>query len=237
MRAISTCFAAQALLRAMRLSILGATCIIGLSGCAGVVVVDIAFDVQISGRDDSGQLWRAAPDDFVSLPRSPLRASPFPDVRYQGKIFQWDFESGALGGRIRSMRSGPVCFRFDQARLKSNFQQMETPMRVFSTMQFSDGAWKVLRQERVGGKQSHVPPTLCFSTHHLERFIISADTSEVFPQGTYFNIQNSTGETSLSEKGIGNWLTLLVPIEYEGKREDLDIKITVKDSKARRSYY
>ena len=42
---------------------------------------------------------------------------------------------------------------------------------------------------------------------------------------------------NLTDRGIGNWITTTIPIEYEGKRETLEVKLTATDSKARIVYY
>ncbi len=222
---------------ASRLAWLGA--IFSLAGCAGVVVVDAAIDLQVGGRDSTGKIWRAAPGDIVDLPLDPRRLSPLPDTRYRGNVFEWVIESsgGFLTGLIRSQRSGPVCFLFDEAQVSSNWQKDEIPLRVFTAFHFSDNKVRILRQNKPGGKETFVPPKLCFPAEKAERFIMSAETSALFPEGRHFNIRTRGSETTLIDKGIGNWIKLRVPIEYEGQREELEVTQTIKDSKARISYH
>ena len=52
-----------------------------------------------------------------------------------------------------------------------------------------------------------------------------------------FNVSWPKGQTALIENGVGNWIKIVLPIEYEGKRETLNVTLTVKDSKARISHY
>lgn len=60
---------------------------------------------------------------------------------------------------------------------------------------------------------------------------------EVFPNKTLFNVQWPRGEPQLIDKGVGNWFRLEMPIEVDGKRESIWIKVTAKDSSATMSYH
>lgn len=52
-----------------------------------------------------------------------------------------------------------------------------------------------------------------------------------------FNVNWEGRNTNLTKRGIGNRLKIHVPIEYEGKRDELEIKLTLTDSRAWLVYY
>ena len=87
-----------------------------------------------------------------------------------------------------------------------------------------------------GEKPMFTPPSLCFAEGELTGFGFVVDMAELFPSGNMFNIKSEGKETKLLDRGIGNWLKIRVPIEYEGKREELEITFTATDSAARRAY-
>ena len=63
------------------------------------------------------------------------------------------------------------------------------------------------------------------------------DLRELFPSGKMFNVRWPEGEPRLLDQGIGNWLRIALPVEYGGKRESMEVMLTVADSKARVSHY
>lgn len=48
-----------------------------------------------------------------------------------------------------------------------------------------------------------------------------------------FNVKMSPSGLLFDDNGRGKWLRLHVPIEYNGKREDLDITLTANDATIR----
>lgn len=213
-----------------------------VAGCAaiGTVIVDVDVDAQISGRDAAGRTWLAPTAEFIKQKRHfPQSGPPFFNVQYQGKVIDWIFTVWPtnFGGFVRSNATGPVCFRFDQARMTSNLQQEEVPLQVYYAQQGGYNARTLLLQNKPGEHRFFDAPKLCFAQEKGSPFTLSPDMSALFPSGKMFNINQSGKELNYSQRGTGNWLKIFVPIEYEGKREDLEIKFTAIDSKARMSYH
>lgn len=209
------------------------------AGCAlapGSVAIYHVLDVEISGRNSDGKVWRAEPSDLKILPATANATNPFPRLQYHGKTFIWTIGAANLGigSDIRSQLATPVCFRFDEARLTSNTQSKEIPMRITWAYfyQIATGKWTQL-QTPEGQSESFVAPPICFTPVQSRLFGLHIDLSELFPNQRMFNVKWHGKDPTLLERGIGNWLRMQVPIEYEGKREDLDIKFTVKDSAGR----
>lgn len=199
-------------------TLLASAFIAGGAGCAflfGTVVVDVELDVEISGRDAAGNVWHAEAREF-SKRRHPQSVSPFPNVHYEGHIFEWRIVAGqsSLGYFIRSRVAGLVCFRFDQAQLSSNFYPSPIPLRVKGYLLSGDDT--------------------CFSAEKGGPVGMDLVLTDLFPSGQLFNINQSGHSTAYSETGVGNWLKITVPIEYLGKREIVDVTLTARESRARR---
>ncbi len=209
-------------------------------GCQSMrtVIVDLDFDVQVGGRDAEGRAWRSAPGE-ISKQRDPKAASIFSNAHYAGKIFEWRISAdpGGFGYFIRSNVPGQICFRFDQARLSSNMQRKEIPMRV-SWARYGPLPGPIqLLTNKAGEHRIFDAPSLCANETSGSTFGFIFDLSELFPTGKMFNINQSGNDLEFSDRGTGNWLKLYVPIEYEGKREQLEVTLTSIDSRARNSYH
>lgn len=209
-------------------------------GCAspGRVVVDFALDVEVAGHDRAGRTWRATTDAITTLPQDPKAGSPFSYVQFQGAVFHWQFTAGSrgFGGRIRSQLPGQACFRFDQARLTSSMQAKEIPMRVSLAIHHPSKRPPLVLQNMKVEDRPFVPPPFCFSPDQAEFFNLAPDLSELFPSSRMFNVSWSDNEPTLVERGIGKWLKIFVPVEYEGKRDELEITLTATNSKAKVTY-
>ena len=205
------------------------------TGCAAIqtLIIDVDVDVQMGGRDATGRVWQAAPSEIIRQTRHPQAASPFAGVSYRGPIFEWRFNGadGGLSGPIYTKISTPVCVRFDQARLTSNMQAKEIPLRITGLSY----AGQIPIRDKVGDRRFVAAPSLCFS-EKIHAFGMVPDLSQLFPSGTMFNIRSIGKDANLVDRGVGNWIKLHVPIEYDGKREDLEVTLVVKDSRARISY-
>jgi hypothetical protein len=223
----------------MLLTILASVGLAMSAGCESMrtVIIDVDFDVQLQVRDSSGRLQRAAPEELVKK-RHPKAASPFPYVDYQGKLFEWSIgaSDGSLGYFFRSNSSGPICFRFDEARLTSNFQPKEVPLRIKGARYGPIGG-EILLKRSIPGEQPYAAPPVCAPPEKGATFSFVPDYSELFPNGQMFNINQAGKSLNYSEHGAKNWLRIRMPIEYEGKREELEVIFTANDSKARYSYY
>lgn len=216
-----------------------AVAVASVAGCAGTVIVEFAVDAKITGRDDAGHSWQARSDQFTVLPLPPGMAVSFPAPRYRGDVFEWFIGTSAygLGGDITNLISSPLCFRFDQVRLSSNMLPNEIRMRVFSVSHTLTGKWAWLGSTDPKKRQFFVPPSLCFPPGKSAHITLGPELSKLFPNQTMFNVRWPEGQTDLIENGVGNWIKIVLPIEYEGKRETLEVTLTAKDSKARISYY
>ena len=113
----------------------------------------------------------------------------------------------------------------------------EIPLRVFSVMHTLTGKWAWLGSTDPKKRQFFVAPSLCFPPGKSAHVSLGPDLSMLFPNQTMFNVRWPEGHTNLIENGIGNWIKIVLPIEYDGKRETLEVTLTAKDSKARISYY
>jgi hypothetical protein len=207
-----------------------------LMGCASMqtLIIDVDLEVKVSGRDASGRAWQAASGEIIKQARHPQAGSPFGNVVYQGPVFEWKFgaDTGGFGDAIYSKVASPVCMRFDQAQLTSNMQSKQIPLRVSAV--WYDGRFII--KSNAGEKRFVAAPSLCFSDKvHAVGLLL--DLTELFPSGNNFDIQWSGKDTKLLAHGIGNWLKVHVPIEYEGKREELEVTLTAKDSRGRISYH
>jgi hypothetical protein len=209
------------------------------AGCESMrtVIVDVDFDVQLQVRDSSGRLQRAAPEELVKK-RHPQAASPFPNTHYEGKLFEWriSVSDRSLGYLIRSNSNGPVCFRFDEAQIASNFQPQEVPLRI-TWARYGSSVGEIQVRRSMPGEQPYAAPPVCAPPEKGATFGFVPDYSELFPNGQVFNINQAGKSLNYSEHGAKNWLKIRMPIEYDDKREELEVIFTGNDSKARFSYY
>lgn len=217
-------------------SFLGAAVFLLVAGChsIGSHIVHTELDVQVAGRDAEGHAWRAAPGTIVKQKRHTQSRSPFSNTVYDGELFEWRFlvDPTSLGYAIRSKVPGPLCFRFDQARLTSNLQPKEIPMQASAVQQSSPSKPFVPAKNPPGKRPMFTPQPLCFEQGELTVFGFVVDMAELFPSGNMFNIKWEGKETKLIDRGVGNWLKIRLPIEYQGKREELEITLTATDSVA-----
>ncbi len=52
-----------------------------------------------------------------------------------------------------------------------------------------------------------------------------------------FNVHWLDNEPQLTDKGVGNWVSLTMPLEIGERRLILDVKLTALDSQAKISYH
>ena len=164
---------------------------------------------------------------------------PFDAVRYETNVLSWTFGTGTLGfgGSVMNLSASPLCLRFDEARLASNLHTAEIPLSVSSVSHTLTGGWTILGSTDPKKLRYFAPPSLCFMPNKSTSISLGPDLSALFPNLTMFNVKWPDGDPNLTERGIGNWLKIVLPIEYDGKRETLEVKLTATDSKARLSNY
>jgi hypothetical protein len=209
-----------------------------MSGCGaiGTQGANFAIDLNVQGVDSNGKVWRAQPDELKTSTPNPKALSQFPEIAYEGTRLRWQFALGSSGftGTIQNKTTASFCVRFDQAMLTSNFQSQPVPMRVTQVIQKAHMKdWLILRGAK-GEIKVFDPPKLCFTPMQSELYMISIEAYALFPSGNLFNINHEGAKTG---QGIGNWLRIQVPVEYDGKPESMDITFKVTDSKLTISYH
>ena len=209
------------------------------SGCAGTVVVEYSLDARVQRTAGNGASQQATADQFSVQALSPGTSVAFPAVNYKSDAFAWSIGTSSLGlgGAVENFASTPLCFRLDQATLSSNFHPREVPLRVATVFHMIYGTPHRLGSNRPSDRKLFVPQPICFLSKTPTQFSFWPDLSELFPSEKMFNVRWPDGETNLTERGVGNWIKLTLPIEYDGKRERLELTLTAKDSKVRLSYY
>lgn len=208
-------------------------------GCAGTVGVDFAIAAQVSRRDAAGNPLLQRAGDITTLPRPEGLLSPFSATHYETQTLAWTFGTGTygFGGDVTNRADTPLCLHFDEARLASNLHPSEIPLSVSSVAHTITGKWKVLGSTDPKKLRYFAPPSLCLAQQKSAHITLGPDLSALFPNLTMFNVKWPKGEPHLTERGIGNWLKIVLPIEYGGKRETLEVRLTATDSKARISHY
>lgn len=210
------------------------------TACAiGSVVVAYSIDGSIGGVNHAGRPWQAAPDQVRLLHRGDDLPT-FTSIEYLGERFHWRIAggTGGIGGRITNVSSSRICFRYDEASISSNFRPDPVPLRVFHVTTFRGGKLsRVQGSTRPEQRGDLTAPAVCLVEGEAVNVSMGMNLQDVFPSKALFNVQWPSGEARLSERGVGNWFRLEMPIEVDGKRENIWVKVTAKDSSARMSYH
>ncbi|MFM7293258.1 MAG: hypothetical protein ACKO1K_00365 [Burkholderiales bacterium] len=200
-----------------------------LTACAsyGIPVIDIDIAVSISGGDASGATWQSSQEQFSRAPLHKFAIENFPAITYDGERFFWRFfvQQDSIGTGIRSKGAQPVCFRFDQATLRSNMNENAVPLRI----KWHRLARKPVFSEAPTYGQAYTMPEQCFDETYT-RFDFGPELDALFPNGSMFNVKLSESGHSMTSNGRGNWLKLRVPIEIGAAREDVEITLTAINS-------
>ena len=61
-------------------------------------------------------------------------------------------------------------------------------------------------------------------------FVVVPDLTSLFPSGKMFNVSMPARGPAKFDNGVGNWLKVRMPIEYEGIREEIEFKLTAKEA-------
>lgn len=223
---------------ALRL-LLAAIVVACTSGCVGTVIVEFNVDARVISRDDAGKEWQARPEEFSKPPLPTGILVAFPTIVYSGQKFELTLAAGTYGfsAGVTNHTISPLCFRFDQAKLASNMHLSDIGFVVFNANRFAAGKWTLVGSTDPKRHSPFVHPAFCFDAGTTTRISFGPDLHELFPNGTMFNVSWPEGVPNLIDRGIGNWLRLIVPIEYNGKRETLEVTLTATDSKARIVHY
>ena len=215
---------------------LQAMLVLVMAGCSGgTVIVDYAVDAQVSIRNSDGVHEAGT---VATVPRRPGLSSPFDAVQYRGTDFDWTFGTGTLGmgGWISNHSPGTLCLRFDQAQVRSNFHPDPIALRTYSWNTFRE-KWALLGSTDPKQRRDFSPPSFCLEAGKEARISFAPDLAVLFPTEKMFNVRWPDEEPNLSDKGVGNWIALSLPIEIGPTRRIMDVKLTAADSKARISTY
>jgi hypothetical protein len=210
-----------------------------LQGCVGAMVVGHALSVHVSG-EANGEVWTASPQQVTELPK-PAGLAPFPSIGYNGDVFGWEVSTGnnGIGSVIKNHSAAQLCFRLDQARMNSNFNDMYQPLRAMGRgLYFADGKRDIQIASRQQPPQQHLKlEPLCLPPGGTIKLTLSPDYEGLFPNKTLFNATWPENEARIIERGIGNWLGIEIPLEREGKSEVIRFKLTSTDIRTRTSYF
>ena len=205
-----------------------------LAACSGrgTVVVSFVVDPVVAIRDVDGMADETGV--VVTVPGRPVTDS----VQYRGRDLEWTFAAGArgLGGLIANRSQGDLCMRFDQAQVRSNFHPEPIALRTYSWAVYRD-KWSLLGSTDPRQRQYFGPPTLCLEPGKEVQLSFAPDARPLFPAQMIFNVQWPGNEPQLTDRGIGNWVALSVPLEIGEKRQIMDVKLTAIDSLAKISYH
>jgi hypothetical protein len=208
-----------------------------ISACGdGTVIVDFAVQAQVAVRDlttqseELGSVLLTGPSD--------KDLSRFDSVKYRGNDLEWVFGTGTLGmgGSITNLSSTELCLRFDQAQISSNLSSGLIPLSTFHWATFR-GEWKFLGSTDPKQRHEFTPPALCLGTGEKARISFSPDLKRLFPTQRMFNVDWWDNEPALTQKGVGNWIAISLPVEVGSKRKIMDVRLTAIDSRARISNY
>jgi hypothetical protein len=228
------------------------------TSCAsiGTVILELDYTIGLVARSEQGkELWRAQPSQIITTNRAPPAANPFPSQRFVGPDFGWlvTADPTSFGGRLIATHDSPVCLRFDQASISSNFHATPMPLNrppgggkglIGEDSGHEDARVAALKAEAAKGKW--VPefpfrwpqyPIACATPQVKRDFSFAVNFSDLYPTAKLFNTNQTGKDLNYSERGVGNWLKITVPVEYAGKREILEMTLTGKDSRARMSYH
>jgi hypothetical protein len=208
-----------------------------LAACGpGTVIVDYAVraDVVLRNVEDGA----VEMGEVVVVPRPAGLLSPFDAVQYRGRDFEWTFGTGTLGmgGSVANRSPSRLCLRFDEARVSSNLHPAPVPLKAYSWATFED-KWKLLGSTDPKQRQDFGPPALCVEPGKETRFSFAPDLGELFPTQKMFNVRWAGNEPELTDKGLGNWIALSLPVSVGDKAQVMDVRLTAVDSKARISTY
>ncbi len=205
-----------------------------LAGCfgGGTVVVGFVLDSEVAIRDADGRAGQAGA--AVAVPRGPAAHA----MQYRGQDFEWSLGAGGggLGGWVANMSAATICMRFDEALIRSNFHPEPIPLRITSWTVFRE-QWSRLGSSDPRKPEYFGPPTFCLDPGKQARVGFAPDLRPLFPTQKMFNVQWAGNEPQLTDKGLGNWVALTVPVEVGEKRQVFDVKLTPVESHARISYH
>lgn len=203
----------------------------------GTHVVDMEVDVGLNVRNGPSAAWNPIAGENVKS-RDPRSVALVQSTTFQSKLVDWRIliSPHSVGYFIKSNVPGKLCMRFDEARISSNMYDGELPFQVTYVEHGSGSTAHNTSGRPPELKSSFSAPPLCFAEGENTKFGFILPVTELFPSGKLFNLKWEGNSTVLLERGIGNRVKIRVPIEYDGKREELEITLILKDAQARLIY-
>ena len=214
-----------------------------LSGCLNPSAIIVGFDIDlhVASVGPAGPLWASRAEEISKTVRKPIELDPFGNTVYRGPMFESGFGASKGGFGVSLTNTGPhkICFRFDEARLSSNFQPVSVSLKSWPAPDLDEerrmGMARYAASRRAAGRQ--LLPATCLAPGEERTIYSYSDMKELFPNSMMFNVAHLQHVPELNPNGVGNWVKLHLPIEVAGRRENLEFTMTAKRSYARASYY
>ena len=211
-------------------------------GCIHPTAILIFFDIdlQVSRVGASGPA-RSSPADVIRTMEASAKVRD-PDGRtvYRDPLFEIGFAAGdrSFSVLVVNIATEKICFRFDDARVASNFQTTKVPLRTFRP-----GDWRTMHlrtqadEDKIRAKGYQQVEKVCLAPGQKVRVPCYWKTQDFFPSGMMFNVAHEKHVAKLIPDGIGNWIKLQLPIEVAGRTDVFEFKMTATGSHARPTYY
>ncbi len=213
--------------------------VFSVTACAslGTHVVDMDVDASLSVRSAPNGAWTPIAGENVKS-RDSRSVALVPSTTFRSKLLDWRIlmSPHSMGYFIKSNVPGKLCLRFDEARISSNMHDGELPFQVTYVEHGSGPTIRNTSGILPEMKPAFSAPPLCFAEGENTKFGFILPVTKLFPSGKLFNLNWDGNSIILLDKGIGNSLRMRVPIEYDGKREELEITLKLKDARARLIY-
>lgn len=244
-------FDSQLLWQRILLSLIG----VAMSGCLPIqdVRVHTTLIVDVNLRPAGGNSPSSQSVDTAS-PASMQGAESVLGSSAWRAPFNWSVNAfgDGFGGELRSKVPGQVCIQFDLAKISSNFSPIPIPFQAKTLSYFDVNTqqhvnWahasgelrysyrkaespNVVRVDNSPEKRNLPLPRVCAAANKSSFASFWPVLEKLFPNGSMFNVKLRDQYPEVAESVAGNWIKIDVPIEYGGKREDIQIVLTAAGS-------
>lgn len=218
---------------------IGMTTLILVTSCAGSVVIDHDIDAKVSVAG-ANEAMHGTAYAIQRVPRPAGSLQLFDTVRYVGELLEWHFATHgeSFGGTVTNRSLKRLCLRFDQAQVASNLHPEKVPLLVYAaTYRLPDGRYVKEGSTIPKYRTFFAAPSLCLDGGSAASVSLSLDLRQLYPSSRLFNVKLVPSSSSLADKGIGNALFLGLPIEFDGRAQQLSVELIAKDTGTRISYY
>jgi hypothetical protein len=217
-----------------RLAVIGLLSVSQLA-CSAMRTVIADFDIDGAAKlvTEAGVEVPGSASKLVRVPPPAKRISPYPDLRYDGALFSTTLtiNSDGVSGTIVNNAGTPLTFRFDQARVSSNVQSEPVALEVFG------GQIKhTLVAVKPDGPRVIAVPMLSLQPGEKALLEFVPSYAKLYPSKRLFGVSFVGNSPEIAEAGVGNTLTLRVPVEHAGKRQIWLLELKAKETKVRSSY-